>query len=143
MQVGDPSSVTKDQDISFFLKARRLGPFKHLPLVENLEGVHTVGPFHFDDTHFSKGTTADDFKNLKVIFAQPKFLDFCGHGFHCKKNKIQILLYALLRLALLVLIFFAFPTEKSFNNLHFKSRSILTFKCNLLRFLGLSKHLSI
>ena len=87
MQIGDPSAISKDKHISFFLKARRFGSFEHLPLVKDFQGVNAIGFPHLDHTDFAEGTTADDFEDFKVILAQPQFLDSHGHGFHWKKKK--------------------------------------------------------
>ena len=86
MQIRDPSAIAKDKYISLFLKARRFGPLEHLPLVENLEGVDTVGSLHLDDADLTKGTTSDHLEDLEVIFAQPKFFHSSGHRFYCNKN---------------------------------------------------------
>jgi len=69
MQVGDPLSVPKHQNISLLAKAGGFSPLQHLPLVQDLHGIHLFGGYHLNHTDFSKGTTADDFEYIKIITA--------------------------------------------------------------------------
>lgn len=98
VEIGDPASVPSDQDVPLFVEAGGFGPFEHDPFVEDLHGVDAFRVPHFDDAHLAKGTTTDDFDDLKVVARQTETLDARHHRFHLEgeqkekhthKTKIQ------------------------------------------------------
>ena len=84
MKVGNPSPITENEDVSFFLKAGRFGPLQHLPFVKDFKSVDAIGVAQFDDADLAERTSADHFQDLEVIFAQPQGFDAICYRFNCK-----------------------------------------------------------
>ena len=81
MEVGDPSPIAEDENVSFLLEARGLCPLEHFPLVEDLEGVDAVRVLQLDHADLAECAAADHLQDLEVVLAQPKGLHAIGHRF--------------------------------------------------------------
>ena len=101
VKICDPPSIAEYEDIPFLLKTRRLGPLEHLPLVEDLEGVHAISVLQLDDADLAERAAADDFQDLEVVFAKSEGLHAIGHRFDWKRkenwNEQWVLLYILIK----------------------------------------------
>lgn len=87
VKVGDPTAVTADQHVPLFVKASRLCPLEHHPLVEDLHGVDSLRVTQFDDADLSEGTTANHLDDLKVVTAEAQVFDLRYCRLHCKVSK--------------------------------------------------------
>ena len=90
MEVGDPSPIAEDENVSFLLEARGLRPLEHFPLVEDLEGVDAVRVLQLDHADLAECAAADHLQDLEVVLAQPKGLNPISHRFNWKKKDMEM-----------------------------------------------------
>ena len=57
MEVGDPATVTADEDVALLVEAGGLGALEHDPLVQDLHGVDALRVTQLHHAHLAESTT--------------------------------------------------------------------------------------